>query len=120
MWSSERRLLRPHKGGGMRYIKQWCDSAVSYIRFKPDRPAVRQELLEHMQDKYDDYLGQGMPPADAERRVIREMGSDRETGLLLRQIHKPYLGWVWRCTQWVLVIALVLACLNFVWWKRDL
>ena len=73
-----------------------------------------------MQDKYDDYVGQGMPPADAERRVIKEMGSDRETGLLLRRIHKPYLGWVWRATQWLLVIALILACLNFVWWKRDL
>lgn len=104
----------------MRYIEQWCDTAVSYIRFPPDRPAVRQELLEHMQDKYDDYMGQGMLPADAERRVIREMGSDRETGLLLRQIHKPYLGWVWRATQWLLILALILACLNFVWWKRDL
>ena len=104
----------------MRYIEQWCDTAVSYIRFPPDRPAVRQELLEHMQDKYDDYMGQGMLPADAERRVIREMGSDRETGLLLRQIHKPYLGWVWRATQWLLILALVLAGLNFVWWKRDL
>ena len=104
----------------MRYIKQWCDSAVSYIRFKPDRPPVRQELLEHMQDKYDDYLGQGMLPADAERRVIREMGSDRETGLLLRRIHKPYLGWVWRCTQWLLVIALVLAGFSFWGWKSTL
>lgn len=104
----------------MRYIEQWCDTAVSYIRFPPDRPAVRQELLEHMQDKYDGYMGQGMLPADAERRVIREMGSDRETGLLLRQIHKPYLGWVWRATQGLLVIALVLAGFNFWGWKSDL
>lgn len=104
----------------MRYIEQWCDTAVSYIRFPPDRTPVRQELLEHMQDKYDDYVGQGMPPADAERRVIKEMGSDRETGLLLRRIHKPYLGWVWRATQWVFVIALILAVYNGVQWARDL
>ncbi|MGN1004183.1 MAG: permease prefix domain 1-containing protein, partial [Oscillospiraceae bacterium] len=104
----------------MRYIEQWCDAAVSYIRFPPDRPAVRQELLEHMQDKYDGYVEEGMSLSDAERRVIREMGSDRETGLLLRKVHKPYLGWVWRVTQWLLVIALILAVYNGIRWANNL
>ena len=104
----------------MRYIEQWCDTAVSYIRFPPDRPAVRQELLEHMQDKYDGYVEEGMSLSDAECRVIREMGSDRETGLLLRKVHKPYLGWVWRVTQWLLVIALILAVYNGIRWAGDL
>lgn len=104
----------------MRYIEQWCDAAVSYIRFPPDRAPVRQELLEHMQDKYDGYIQAGMAPAKAESRVIQEMGSDRETGLLLRQIHKPYLGWVWRATQWMLVIALILAVYHGIRWTADL
>lgn len=104
----------------MRYIEQWCDAAVSYIRFPPDRPPVRQELLEHMQDKYDGYIQESMAPAQAESRVTKEMGEARETGLLLRKIHKPYLGWVWRATQWVLVIALILAVYNGVQWARDL
>lgn len=104
----------------MRYIKQWCDMAVSYIRFKPDRPAVRQELLEHMQDKYDSYIEEGLTPSQAEKRTIREMGSERETGLLLRQIHKPYLGWLWRATQWTLVIVLIVAVVNGVKWGKNL
>ncbi len=120
MWFSERRPLRLHEGHGVRYIEQWCDDAVSYIRFKPDRPPVRQELLEHMQDKYDGYIREGMPPAQAESRVVKEMGSDRETGLLLRKIHKPYLGWVWRCTQWALAIALILAVYHGIRWAGDL
>ena len=104
----------------MRYIEQWCDTAVSYIRFPPDRPAVRQELLEHMQDKYDGYVEEGMSPAQAESKVIKEMGSDRQTGLLLRKVHKPYLGWVWRATQWVLVLALILTVYNGIRWAADL
>ena len=104
----------------MRYIEQWCDIAVSYIRFPPDRAPVKQELLEHMQDKCDGYVEQGLSRIEAEGRVTKEMGEPRETGLLLRRIHKPYLGWVWRATQWLLVLALILAVWNGVRWAGDL
>ena len=104
----------------MRYIEQWCDTAVSYIRFKPDRPPVKQELLEHMQDKYDGYLEEGMAPAEAERRTIREMGSEHETGKLLNKIHKPYLGWLWRATQWAIALMLILVVWNGIGWVADL
>lgn len=104
----------------LRYIEQWCDDAVSYIRFQPDRPPVRQELLEHMQDKYNGYLAQGLSAGEAERRTVREMGAAGETGVLLRKVHKPYLGWLWRTTQWVLVIALIVAAVSGVRWGKDL
>lgn len=104
----------------MRYIEQWCDTAVSYIRFKPDRPPVKRELMEHMQDKYDGYLEEGMEPAEAERRTVREMGSEYETGKLLNKIHKPYLGWLWRATQWAVAIALILVVWNGIGWVADL
>lgn len=104
----------------MRYIEQWCDDAVSYIRFKPDRAPVKQELMEHMQDKYEDYVEQGMKTSDAERKTVAEMGDSRATGLLLRKIHKPYLGWFWRATQWVLVLLLIVAVVNGVQWGKDL
>ena len=104
----------------MRYIEQWCDTAVSYIRFKPDRPPVKQELMEHMQDKYDGYVEAGMVPAEAERQTIREMGSEYETGKLLNKIHKPYLGWLWRATQWALVLLLIVALVNGIQWGKDI
>ena len=90
-------------------MKTWCELAASYIRFPPDRPAVEQELLEHLQDKVDDFVEHGMPKGEAERRAVQEMGEPRETGLLLRQIHKPYLGWVWKGTVWLVRVLLVIA-----------
>lgn len=104
----------------LRYIKQWCDMAVSYIRFPADRPPVRQELLEHLEDAYDFYIAKGLEPAKAEQSAIRDMGDARETGKLLAKIHKPYLGWLWRLTQWVLGILVVLAVIKGVSWCRDL
>ena len=35
-------------------IKDWLNTAVSGIRFKPDRAAVEQELREHLDDKIED------------------------------------------------------------------
>lgn len=103
----------------MRYIEQWCDEAVSFIRFPPDRPPVKQELMEHMQDKYDGYVAEGMKSNEAERRAIREMGDAWETGLLLRKIHKPYLGWFWRLTQLALIIVLITAVVCGVRWGKN-
>lgn len=90
-------------------METWCGLAASYIRFPPDRPAVEQELMEHLQDKVDDFMEHGMPKEEAERRAVQEMGEPRETGLLLRQIHKPYLGWVWKGTVWLVRVLLVIA-----------
>lgn len=99
-----------------RNMKMWCELAASYIRFPPDRPAVEQELLEHLQDKVDDFMEHGMPQAEAERRAVQEMGKPQETGLLLRQIHKPYLGWIWTGTKWLVrSLLLVVVVWAIVW-----
>ena len=101
-------------------MKQWCELAASYIRFPPDRPAVEQELMEHLQDKVDDFISHGIPKIEAERKAVQEMGEPKETGMLLRQIHKPYLGWVWRITQWIVGILLVYSLIHLWGWVRDM
>ena len=103
-----------------RYIQQWCDTAVSYIRFPPDREPVRQELLEHLEDACEFYIAQGLEPARAEQSALRDMGDARETGKLLAKIHRPYLGWLWRLTQWVLGILVVLTVISGVRYCRSL
>ena len=101
----------------MSYMERWCDEAISYIRFPPDREAVKRELLWHMEDKRDAYEQEGLDSYDAEQRAIRDMGPAKDTGLLLRKIHRPYLGWLWRISQWALAIALILAF--FAFFGRD-
>ena len=104
----------------LRYIKQWCDDAVSYIRFPRDRIPVRQELLEHMEDAYDCYIGKGQEPAQAERSAIRDMGDARETGKLLAKIHKPYWGWVWTATVVLLWGLVILIGVSGIGWGLGL
>lgn len=44
----------------------WCDAACAYIRYKPDRGPVREELLGHIEDKTAFYEDGGLDADAAE------------------------------------------------------
>lgn len=90
-------------------FQTWCSRAASHIRFKGHRPAVEQELLEHMEDRFDALLAEGMPARDAERAVLAAMGDTDETGAALARVHKPYLGWLYVAAKWLAALSAVLA-----------
>ena len=73
-------------------IKDWCEAACSYIRFKPDRPPVYQELCWHLEDRQADYLEAGLDEYSAAQAAIADMGDPAETGRALAQAHRPYLA----------------------------
>lgn len=85
----------------------WCNTAVELIKYKPDRLRVREELLAHMEDKFDDLSATGMLPEDAEAEVVRAMGNAAEVAKELSKIHKPLLGYILRMTKWVLIISII-------------
>ena len=73
-------------------FQSWCSRATANIRFKADRPAVEQELLEHMEDHFNALLQEGLTLQEAERQTLCAMGDADETGAALAKVHKPYLG----------------------------
>ena len=91
---------------------QWLYIATRGIRFKPDRAAVRAELAAHLEDKQADLqrIFPDLSPEEAERRAVESMGDAWEVRKQLAKIHKPWLGWLWRLSQ----ILAVLACLWLV------
>lgn len=95
----------------MRDTERWLDTAVSGIRFGPDRKAVRQELAEHMEDKMAG-LGRSfpdLPEEEARDLALASMGDPEEVKIQLAKIHRPWLGYLWRASQALLVLALLLA-----------
>ena len=90
----------------------WLSAAVGQIRFVPDREAVAQELIDHMEDKKADLMRifPDMTASEAESRALAEMGDPEEIGKELGKIHKPWLGYLWKATGTLLkVLAAVLA-----------
>ena len=91
-------------------FKTWVDRAVKQMRFTFDREPVRQELLDHLEDRRQGYLDRGMSEDEAGERALAAMGDAVETGRLLDQTHSPWLGWAWLVSQ-ILCGGLVLCLL---------
>ena len=91
---------------------QWLYIATRGIRFRPDRAAVRRELEAHLEDKQADLqrIFPDLSLEEAERRAVESMGDAWEVRKQLAKIHKPWLGYLWRLSQ----VLAVLACLWLV------
>lgn len=90
----------------------WLSIATSGIRFGPDQEAVRRELTEHIEDKTADLMRifPDIPEEEAGERALAAMGDAWELKQELARVHRPWLGYLWRCTQ-VLVWGLLLLSL---------
>ena len=98
----------------------WVEEATRKISFGPDRAAVGRELLGHIQDLQEKYEAQGLSPYDAEMRATEDMGNPSAIADDLGRLHRPYLGWLWRLSQWTLGILLAWAVETHDTWTRRL
>ena len=99
---------------------RWCETAVSGIRFKPDRARVYDELYAHLLDSFDALTETGAEKDEAETRSLAAMGSPDAVAEQLAQIHRPFWGYVLRAARWLLVISAVLAIFTLPRFIRNL
>lgn len=95
--------------------EDWLDTAVSGIRFAPDREEVREELRAHISDKMDDLerIFPGIPPGELRERALAGMGDPEELRTALARVHRPWLGYLWRASQVLLAATVLLAAWNW-------
>lgn len=86
---------------------QWLYIATRGIRFRPDRESVRAELAAHLEDKQADLqrIFPEMSQEEAEHRAVESMGDAWEVRKQLAKIHRPWLGYLWRLSQVLAVVA---------------
>lgn len=83
---------------------RWLDTAVSGIRFGPDRRQVRRELAAHLEDKEAGLRRSfpDIPEAEAQERALSAMGDAEALKQELAKIHRPWLAWLWTVSRWTL------------------
>lgn len=86
----------------------WLDLATEKIRFLPDRKAVRQELQDHLEDRMEAGKAKGLSPYEAEEAATAAMGDPSALAEELARVHSPWWGRLWRLSQWVLAIAILI------------
>lgn len=95
--------------------ERWLELATFRIAFIPDRKAVRAELEEHLEDKALDLqrIFPDLTEKEARERAAADMGDPVEIGTELAQLHRPWLGYLWRASQAVLAGALLASVFTF-------
>lgn len=69
-------------------MDQFLDEAVEQISYKGIRPSIRRELEAHIQDRAEEYEGQGMDPEEAVKKAVHDMGDAVVVGTELNEVHQ--------------------------------
>ena len=95
--------------------ENWLDTAVSGIRFGPDRRAVRAELEGHIEDRMAGLrrVFPDIPAEEARDRALSAMGDLEELKKELARVHRPWLGYLWRASQVLLAVMVLLTAWNW-------
>lgn len=91
----------------------WVDAVCEQVRFQPDRKGIARELRTHYEDHVNDLLRLGRTRELAEERALAAMGNAQEVGRALDRVHKPWLGWLWEASRF-LVLALTVVVLGML------
>lgn len=90
-------------------FRNWCRQVTDQVRFKPDRAAIEQELTAHYEDHVRDLVRLDYTPELARQRALAAMGDPKTIGKALDRVHKPWLGWLWRLSRWLMAVLAVTA-----------
>lgn len=86
----------------------YLQEILSYIRFTFDRKDIRTELESHLTDKSEYYVENGFDSETAEQLSIQDMGDAKEIGIELNKQHNPVIGWIWRITNVITAILMII------------
>ena len=94
-------------------LTQWCMYATQKIKYLPDRREVYQELRQHLDDRCQSFLDQGMSKEDAANQTVTVMGDPKELATYLAAVHPPFWGFACSITKWLCILTSAVLCLIF-------
>ncbi|MCR6514936.1 MAG: FtsW/RodA/SpoVE family cell cycle protein [Clostridium sp.] len=91
-------------------VKSFLDTTISKVKNKDMHLEIREELLNHIEDKFYFYISLGLDENSALEKSLLEMGSSEDIGEELNLVHKKKLD----VFLMALVISLAVACLTIL------
>jgi len=86
-------------------LSKWCNQAVERIYYPPDRRAVYRELYQHVDERSDSFLAQGMTEEEAIEKTLQVMGDAAELKNSLGAVHRPFWGFACSITKWLFLLT---------------
>lgn len=69
-------------------VRQFMKDVQDQIQYKPIVPELCDELYQHIEDRQEEYMDQGMNQKNAARAALQDLGDPSEIGIRLNQIHR--------------------------------
>ena len=93
---------------------KYVSEVLREVKFKYDHNGIRQELIEHMEELYEDLQAEGMDAPVAEIMAVEYMGDPQEIGKALHAEHSPLLGWLWMIGRELVAAFLILTVVSLL------
>lgn len=89
-------------------LDKFLEDVISHIRYPFVRDDIKLELESHILDKINYYMDKGYNKKEAEELSIKDMGDPRVIGIELNKQHNPFLGWVLKITNAIVIFFIVI------------
>lgn len=103
----------------MRSIEEWIVLSTAHIAFPPDRKPVAEEIRASYEDHRDALIDSGETRDRASFLALQALGDPDEAGELLAKVHKPWLGWAWKASRWVAVLAVIGMMIGWMVYRNN-
>lgn len=90
-------------------VDKFLENVLSYIKFPFVKDDIKFELESHILDRINYYMEQGYDSEKAEELSIKDMGDPKEIGILLNKQHNPFLGWILKITNGMVIFFVILS-----------
>ncbi len=92
----------------------WLRQATKGLHFPPDRRRVKRELAAHIDDRVESLTKRGLTRVAARKKAVEMMGDPEEIGELLRQVHRPWMGWALRLIRLTLLALVIVLSVKVI------
>lgn len=90
---------------------EFSKRVCSFVKYKRAHKEISEELENHIEDRMEYLMEQGISKEEAEKQAVEAMGDPEEIGRELDKQHRPLLGWILNITSFIKVVG-IMYCLG--------
>ena len=87
---------------------KFINTVLSHVKFKYDHREIETELLEHIEDIFEDLVSQGVEEDEAGKLAVEFMGNADEIGEGLNKEHGAVIGTIWRVLRALVLFMIII------------
>lgn len=94
---------------------EFLAAVLKEVKYSWDHYLIKQELNDHIDEKIEDFMNDGMDEEHAENEAVLLMGDPVEIGIELNEVHKPLWGYLLFLIRSLIVVLVIALSVQFVY-----